>query len=86
MVYVLSVVHNYDCDVTATRNEHVHFSARLQEVAANHNAGIGMSVVDQLWRHCLLFFSLVFLLIKAIYCLLSCVYLITSISYVIELE
>ena len=56
MVYVLSVVHNYDCDVTATRNEHVHFSARLQEVAANHNAGIGMSVVDQLWRHCLLFF------------------------------
>ena len=83
MVYVLSVVHNYDCDVTATRNEQ---SARLQEVAANHNAGIGMSVVDQLWRHCLLFFSLVFLLIKAIYCSLSCLYLITSISYVIELE
>jgi len=27
---------------TATRNKHVHFSARLYEAAANHNAGIGM--------------------------------------------
>ena len=47
----LSVVHN-DCDVTATWNKHVHFSARLHEVAANHNAGIGVGAVDQLWRHC----------------------------------
>jgi len=34
-----------DCNNT---NKHVHFSAKLQEVAANHNAGIGMGVVDQL--------------------------------------
>jgi len=43
-----------NCDVTATRNIHVHFSARLHDVAANHDAGIG--VVDPLWRHCLLLF------------------------------
>ena len=30
----------------------VHFSARLHEVAANHNAGLGVGVVDRLWRHC----------------------------------
>jgi len=52
----------YDCDATAMhshamRNKHVHFSARLHEVAANHSAGIGMGVVDQLWRHCLLLFT-----------------------------
>jgi len=41
----------------AMRNKHVHFSARLHEVAANHSAGIGMGVVDQLWRHCLLLFT-----------------------------
>jgi len=35
-----------------------HFSARLHEVAANHNAGIGMGVVDQLWLHRLLLFFL----------------------------
>ena len=46
--------------MTATRNKHVvHFSARLHEVAANHNAGIGVGVVDQLWRHRLLLFSCV---------------------------
>ena len=33
------------------------FAARLHEVAANHSAGIGVGVVDQLWRHCLLLFS-----------------------------
>jgi len=43
-------------DVTATRNKHVHFSTKLHEVAANHSAGIGVGVVDQLWRHCLLLF------------------------------
>jgi len=26
-------------------------------VAANHSAGIGMGVVDELWPHCLLLFS-----------------------------
>ena len=26
------------------------------EAAANHNAGIGVGVVDKLWRHCLLLF------------------------------
>jgi len=30
---------------------HVHFSAMSREVAANHNAGINVGVVDQLWRH-----------------------------------
>ena len=47
-----------DCDatVTATGNKHVHFSARLHEVAANRSAGIGVGVVDQLCRHCLLLF------------------------------
>jgi len=30
--------------MTATRNKHVHFSAKLHEVAANHNLGIGMGV------------------------------------------
>jgi len=48
-----------DCDatVTATGNKHVHFSARLHEVAANRSAGIGVGVVDQqLCRHCLLSF------------------------------
>ena len=40
-------------DVTATRNKHVYFSARLHEVAANHNAGTGVGVVDLLCRHCL---------------------------------
>ena len=44
-------------DATATRNKHVHFSARLHEVAANHNAGIGVGVVDQLRGHCLPLFS-----------------------------
>jgi len=39
--------------VTAVRNKHVHSSARLHEVAGNHNAGIIMGVVDQL---CLLLF------------------------------
>jgi len=53
----LSVVQNYDCDVTATRNQHVQFSARLHEVAANHNARIGMGAIDQLWRHRFLLFS-----------------------------
>jgi len=37
-----------NCDVTATRNKHVHFSARLHEVAAAHSAGIGVGVVDRL--------------------------------------
>jgi len=37
--------------VTATRNIHVHFSAKFHEVAGNHNARIRMGVVDQLWRH-----------------------------------
>jgi len=37
-------VHNWlllwcNCNLTATRNKRVHFSARLHEVAANHNAG-----------------------------------------------
>jgi len=41
-------VHNCDCDVTATRNKRVHFSARLHELAANHNAGIDVGVVDRL--------------------------------------
>ena len=41
-----------NCDVTASRNKHVHFDARLHGVAANHNAGIGVGVVDQLWPHC----------------------------------
>jgi len=45
-----------NCNVTATRNESVHFSAKLHEVTANHNAGIGMGLVDQLWRYCLLLF------------------------------
>jgi len=62
-------VHNCDCDVTATRNKRVHFSARLHELAANHNAGIDVGVVDRLWRHCLLLFSRVSTKkIKAIYC------------------
>jgi len=26
-------------------------TASVHEVAANHNAGIGVGVVDQLWRH-----------------------------------
>jgi len=47
----------FDCDVTAARNMHVHFSATFHEVAANHNAGIDVGVVDQLWRHCLLLLS-----------------------------
>jgi len=40
-----SVVHNCDCDydATATRNKRVHFSVRLHDVAAEHNAGIGIS-------------------------------------------
>jgi len=72
--------------VTATRNKHVHFSAKLYEVATNRSAGIDMGVVDQLWRHCyflrfsvinnkgnLLFADLFF-------------YLITSISCAMELE
>jgi len=42
--------------MTATRNKHVHFSAKLHEVAANHNLGIGMGVVNQLWRHLLPFY------------------------------
>jgi len=50
-----------NCDVTATRNEHVYFSARSHGVAANHNAGIGMGVailLDQLlWRHRCRFFT-----------------------------
>jgi len=41
------------------------------DVAANHNAEIGIGVVDQLWRHCLglLLFSRVSVnyIIKAIY-------------------
>ena len=32
------------------------FYARLHEVAAVHNAGIGMGAVDQQWHHCLLLF------------------------------
>jgi len=48
--------HYYNSDVTATRKKHVQFSARLHEVAANHNAGIIVGVVDQLWRHCLRYF------------------------------
>jgi len=31
--------------------------ARLHVVAADENAGIGMGVVDRMWRHCLLLFS-----------------------------
>jgi len=68
--------HYYNSDVTATRNKHVHFSARLREVAANHNAGIIMGVVDQLWRHCLRYFYVFRLINKGNF------YLITSISYV----
>jgi len=40
------------------------FYARLHEVAAVHNAGIGMGVVDQQWRHCLLLFFYMFWLIS----------------------
>ena len=29
----------------------------MHKVAANHIAGVGMGVVNQLWRHCLLLFS-----------------------------
>jgi len=43
--YTESVVHNCDCDcdATATRNKRVHFSVRLHDVTADHNAGIGIS-------------------------------------------
>jgi len=45
--------------VAATKNKHVHFSARLRELAAYHNAGIGMDVVIHLnqlsRRQCLCF-------------------------------
>jgi len=49
-------VHDYDCCATATKNKHVHFSARSHEVAANHNAGISTGVairLDQLSWQCL---------------------------------
>jgi len=67
---VTATVMQSDCNYT---NKHVHFSAKLHEVAANHNAGIGMGVVDQLWGHCLhLLFSRVSVhYLKAIYCLQS---------------
>jgi len=52
-----SINQSVNCDATATRNEHVHFSARLHDVAANLNGGIGAGEVDRLWRHCLLLFS-----------------------------
>ena len=60
-----------NCDVTATRNKHVHFSAKLYEVATNRSAGIDMGVVDQLWRHCYFFYVFRLSTIKAIYCLLT---------------
>ena len=80
-------------DATATRNKHVHFSARLHEVAANHNAGIGVGVVDQLRGHCLPLFSRVSdfrcrpnnkdnLLFAVIFYLIAS----TSCVYVMELE
>ena len=58
-----NIVQFCNCDATAmwlqTKLNMFIFSARLQEVAANHNAGIGMGVVDQRWHHCLLLFSCV---------------------------
>jgi len=47
----------YDCN----QKKQVHFSARLQKLhedAANHSAGIGMGVVDQLWHQ---LFTVIFL-------------------------
>jgi len=58
-----NIVQFCNCDATAmwlqTKLNMFIFSARLHKVAANHNAGIGMGVVDQRWRHCLLLFSCV---------------------------
>jgi len=80
-----SINQSVNCDATATRNEHVHFSARLHDVAANLNGGIGAGQVD-VTAYC--YFHVFRLTNKGNYSLFAVIFFNsdTSISYVMELD